>query len=162
MTPLTTLMLGKHPWISGIPADQIALIGDHSREVRFHAGQVIFAEGEHADRFWLIWEGQIALVLDIPGRGTVVLETLSAGDCLGWSWLFPPYRWQFGAIAVSDSRAMEIDGTAVRSACDADPALCAAIYRRVSATTVERLQATRMRLLDLYGAPADHHRSDEL
>jgi hypothetical protein len=57
---------------------------------------------------------------------------------------------------------MEIDGTAVRSACDADPAFCAAIYRRVSATTVERLQATRMRLLDLYGAPADHHRSDEL
>ena len=156
MSPLTTLLLGKHPWMASLPADQVRLIGDHAHEVRFHAGQVIFAEGEHADRFWLIWEGQVALVLDIPARGTVLVETLTAGDCLGWSWLFPPFRWQFGAVAVSETRAVEINGAAVRAACDANPALCAAIYRRVSATTVERLQATRLRMLDLYGAPTRH------
>jgi CRP-like cAMP-binding protein len=162
MSPLTTLLLGKHPWIAGLPTDQVNLIGEHAREVRFHAGQVIFAEGEHADRFWLISEGQVALVLEIPARGTVLVETLTAGDSLGWSWLFPPYRWQFGAVAVSETRAIEIDGVAVRAACEADPSLCAAIYRRVSATTVERLQATRLRLLDLYGTPASRAAHGEL
>lgn len=153
MPPLTTLLLTKHPWLAGLPVDQVQLVGEHAREVRLDAGQIIFAEGQVADRFWLIWEGQVALVLEIPARGTVLVETLTAGDCLGWSWLFPPYRWQFGAIAVSKTRAVEIDGTAVRAACDANPGLCAAIYRRVSATTVERLQATRLRLLDLYATP---------
>lgn len=153
MNALGNLLLGRHPWLSGASAQQVAQIGRHAHEVRQPNGHVFFAEGEQADRFWLIWEGQVALTLDVLGRGTVLIETLGAGDCLGWSWLFPPYRWRFGAIAVHDTRAVEIDGPSIRALCDSDPQLCAAIHRRVSAIAVDRLQATRLRLLDIYGAP---------
>ena len=156
MTTLSALLLGKHPWMAGLTPDQAHLLGRHAHEIRLTAGQVIFSEGEYADRFWLIWDGQIAIVLDVPGRGTMLLETLGAGDSVGWSWLFPPYRWRFSAVAITDCRAVEIDGAAVRTLCDQDPALCAAIYRRVSAVAVERLQATRLRLLDMYAVPAEN------
>lgn len=155
MNTLGTMLLGKHPWMAGLTPEQVDLVGRHAHEVRLPPGHVIFAEGEHADRFWLIWEGQVALMLDVPARGTMLIETLGAGDCLGWSWLFPPYRWRFGAVTVRETRAVEIDGPAIRAACDADPALSAAVHRRVSAVTVERLQATRIRLLDLYGPGPD-------
>jgi CRP-like cAMP-binding protein len=138
--------------MEGMSSQHVEEIGRHAHEVRVATGHVFFAEAEHADRFWLIWEGQVALTLDVPGRGTVLIETLGAGDCLGWSWLFPPYRWRFGAVAVRDTRAVEIDGPSIHDLCESDPRMCAAVHRRVSAVAVDRLQATRLRLLDLYGA----------
>ena len=153
MNALIALRLAKHPWIAGMSSDEVRLLAEHAEEVRHPARKRIFAEGDPADRFWLIWSGRVALDLAVPGRGTVLIETLSAGDILGWSWLFPPYRWRFGAVAVSEVRAAEISATAIRAHCDADSAFCADIFRRVSVTAVDRLQATRLRLLDLYGTP---------
>lgn len=152
MNALANLLLSKHPWLAGMKPAQSRQISEHAREVRLSAGQVIFSEGEYADRFWLIWEGRVAIVLEVPDRGTMLLETLDIGDSVGWSWLFPPFRWRFSAVATTDVRAVEIDGPAVRALCDQDTELCAAIYRRVSMVAVERLQATRLRLLDMYAA----------
>lgn len=70
---------------------------------------------------------------------------------IGWSWLFPPYRWHFDARAVDLCRLTVFDGACLRGKCDADPALGYDLLRRFSAVIVERLQATRLRLIDIYG-----------
>jgi CRP-like cAMP-binding protein len=72
---------------------------------------------------------------------------------LGWSWLFPPYIWHFGAKAVANTVAIEFDAEQVRRACDADPTLGYELLRRFVEVVVDRLQSTRVRLLDLYGQP---------
>jgi CRP/FNR family cyclic AMP-dependent transcriptional regulator len=121
--------------------------------VSYAPGKRIFAEGGVADRFWLVEGGGVALDLRVPGRGDQVIETLGAGTVLGWSWLHPPYRWQFGAIARSPVDAIAFDAAAVRHRCDADPAFGYAMLRLFTPVITERLQATRLRLLDLYGTP---------
>ena len=88
----------------------------------FTAGERLFDEGGRADRFWLIEDGSIALDLRVPGRGDQIIETLAAGTVLGWSWLHPPYRWHFGAVARLATTAIEFDAPSVRRRCDADPA----------------------------------------
>ena len=45
--------------------------------------------------------GDVALEIVVPGRGPHVVETLHTGEVLGWSWLFPPYRWTFDAQALT-------------------------------------------------------------
>jgi len=70
---------------------------------------------------------------------------------LGWSWLFPPYRWHFDAHATTVVRATAFDGTCLRGKCDADPALGYELTSRFAQTLIERLQWTRLRLLDVYG-----------
>ncbi|MBV9380383.1 MAG: Crp/Fnr family transcriptional regulator, partial [Streptosporangiaceae bacterium] len=82
------------------------------------------------------------------------VETLGMGDVLGWSWLFSPYRWVFGATALTAVEAFEFDGPAVRAQLEADPALGYELTRRFVAVAANRLQATRFRLLGLY-TPAD-------
>jgi hypothetical protein len=89
----------------------------------------------------------------MPGRGSVIIESLPPASVLGWSWLFPPYAWQFGATAVGNTSAIEFDAEQVRRACDADPALGYELLRRFVQVVVDRLQSTRVRLLDLYGQP---------
>ncbi len=98
----------------------------------------------------------------MPGRGDQIVETLAAGTVLGWSWLHPPYRWHFGAVARVVTNAIEFDGPSVRRRCDADPAFGYAILRLFTPVITERLQATRLRLLDLYATPAQVKQSETL
>lgn len=64
-----------------------------AREVSFAMGERIFDEGGRADRFWIIHTGTVALAVHVPGRRAAVIETLGAGEMLGWSWLVPPHHW---------------------------------------------------------------------
>lgn len=119
----------------------------------FRAGETIFREGTPADVFYVIRRGRVALELFVPSRGALTIETLEQGEVVGWSWLFPPYFWHFDARAVTAVRAVAVDGACLRGKCDDDPALGYELMRRFSAVLIERLQATRVRLLDLYGRP---------
>jgi CRP-like cAMP-binding protein len=143
-------LLHAHPFLAGMTPQQLDRIARWGHRSLFHAGARVFSEGGKAERFWLIREGQIALDVHVPGRGDVVIETLGPGAVLGWSWLFPPHRWQFGATAVAQTLTVELDGAGVRRLCEEDPEIGSELYRRFMAVVVDRLQATRLRLLDLY------------
>jgi CRP-like cAMP-binding protein len=119
----------------------------------FKHGETIFREGDAANVFYVLRRGRVALELFVPGRGSLTIETLEPGEVVGWSWLFAPYRWHFDARAVTAVRAVAVDGACLREKCDYDPALGYELMRRFSGVLIERLQATRVRLLDLYGRP---------
>ncbi|RPK32368.1 cyclic nucleotide-binding domain-containing protein [Streptomyces sp. Mg1] len=122
-----------------------------ARDVALPGGTRIFEEGEKADRFWIIRSGTVALDIQMPGRGRVVVETIGAGSLLGWSWLCPPRQWHLGAEARDPVRAWEFDAAAVRDLCAVDAALGLSLVTLIAETIGDRLRATRTRLLDLYG-----------
>ena len=69
---------------------------------------------------------------------------------LGWSWLFPPYRWHLDARAIEAVRAVAFDGACLRQKSIDDHELGYELMRRFAEVIVSRLQATRMQLLDVY------------
>ncbi len=123
--------------------------------VRFGARERLFHEDTHAEGCWLIHSGCIALDLAIPGRGEVVVQTLGPGDVLGWSWLIPPYEWHFGAVATRETTATKLDTGQLRRLATEDPRFGYALALTLFQACAQRLQATRARLLDLYGSPHD-------
>jgi CRP/FNR family transcriptional regulator, cyclic AMP receptor protein len=146
--------LTAHPFLSGLTADELALLAAHATATVFPAGARIFDEGGDARRFWLLEAGRVRLDTLIPGRGPVIVETLGPGSVLGWSWLFPPYRWHFGAEALEATQAVELDAAAVRGLCDGRPELGYKLTNAFLQVVIDRLQNTRIRLLDLYGNPS--------
>ena len=102
----------------------------------------------------MIRQGQVALEVYAPSRGQVIIATHGPGEVVGWSWLFPPYRWQFDGRATEPLRALAFDGACLRGKCDADHALGYELMRRFALKMLERLQETRLRLLDVYGHAA--------
>jgi CRP-like cAMP-binding protein len=154
MTGTVAARISAHPFFAALTDQQRAALAADGKAVTFTSGQRLFDEGGSADRFWLIEDGRIALDLRVPGRGDQIVETLASGTVLGWSWLNPPYRWHFGAVARAATTAIEFDAPAVRRRCDADPAFGYAALRSFTPVIAERLQATRLRLLDLYATPA--------
>jgi CRP-like cAMP-binding protein len=147
-------LLSGQPFLAGLSAEHLAALAAHAHAVRFPAGHRLFDEEGTADRFWLLREGRVALDTVVPGRGEVILETLGPGAVLGWSWLFPPHRWHFGATCVTATSAVELDGPGVLALCERQPDLGLPLVTRFMQVVVQRLQSTRLRLLDLYGGPA--------
>ena len=144
-------LLGEARFFDGLRAETIELVSGCASNVQFDPGTTIFREGEHADAFYLLRQGSVALETYVPARGAVMIETIEAGDVLGWSWLFPPYRWHFDASALTAVRATAFDGKCLRGKCAADPTLGYELVSRFAQTLIERLQWTRLRLLDVYG-----------
>jgi CRP-like cAMP-binding protein len=122
--------------------------------VQFEQDVDIFRESEQADRFYVIRHGRLALETDAPHLGRLIIETIEAGEVLGWSWLFPPYRWHFSGRALEPVRAIALDGACLREKCERDHDLGYAMMQRFASIIVERLHATRLQLLDLYASPA--------
>jgi CRP-like cAMP-binding protein len=145
-------ILAEHPFFKDLPARHLQLVVGCASNVRFEAGQFIFREGDEANQFYLLRHGSISLEVFVPERGSLMIQTLGEGDVLGWSWLFPPYRWVFDARAVTLTRAVALDGACLRRKCEDDHELGYELLKRFAQIIMERLQATRLQLLDVYGA----------
>ncbi|MGD0385510.1 MAG: cyclic nucleotide-binding domain-containing protein [Solirubrobacteraceae bacterium] len=151
MTTTLAEILADAPFFAGLRPETIDLVAGCGSNVQFEPGALIFREGEQADAFYLLRHGSIAIEAYAPNSGPLVIETLEAGDVLGWSWLFEPHRWHFDAHALTAVRATAFDGVCLRGKCDADPQLGYELVSRFAQTLIERLQWTRLRLLDVYG-----------
>jgi CRP/FNR family cyclic AMP-dependent transcriptional regulator len=127
-------------------------IADCAFDIRFNKGDFLCREGEPAHRFYIITKGKVALETFAPERGSIIIETLGEDELLGWSWLFPPYRWHFDALALEDTEAIAFDARCLRGKCEADHDLGYEVVKRFTRVIMERLQATRLRLLDVYNA----------
>jgi CRP-like cAMP-binding protein len=144
-------LLSEHPFLADLPGADLDLIAGCGTNVHFAPGQVIFEEGAHADRFYVVRRGGVSLTVHNPGHGDLVIATAADGDVLGWSWLFPPYRWHFDARARVETSAIALDGECLREKCDEDNALGYRLMKRFAHLAQRRLQETRLQLLDLYG-----------
>jgi CRP/FNR family transcriptional regulator, cyclic AMP receptor protein len=144
-------LLAEHPAFRDLPDSDLDLIAGCGKNVRFPLGTTVFEEGGVADTFYVLRSGRVALDTHAPGRGTMLVATLREGDVLGWSWLFPPYRWHFGAQASTDIAAIALDGACLRGKCEEDNALGYRLMKVFARISQERLQQARIQLLDLYG-----------
>lgn len=147
-------ILAEHPFFKGFQASHLHLLTECASNVRFDEGAFIFREGQEANNFYLIRHGRVALELAPAGKRPIILQTRTAGDILGWSWLIPPYHWPCDARAVELVRALSLDGACLRKKCEADHDLGYELLRRFAHIMEQELTATRLQLLDVYGTPS--------
>ncbi|MFV2121732.1 Crp/Fnr family transcriptional regulator [Streptomyces sp. Act-28] len=141
----------RAPRINALPAPHRERLMALSREVVFEPEDRLFDEHQPADRFWIVRTGAVNLDSRVPGSlRPAVIEMLGHGELVGLSWMFPPYEWELGAEAMSLVRASEFDSAMVRALCETDPAFGYALTQWVGQILSHRLQATRVRLLDMY------------
>ncbi len=144
-------LIAEHAFFRGLEPGFVHFIAGCGTNVRFDAGEYLFREGESADYFYLLRHGGVALEINAPGRPDVVVQTLGEGDIVGASWLVPPYRWSFDARATELTRAVALDAQCLRGKCEENHHLGYELMKRFVPVIIQRLQATRLQILDLYG-----------
>jgi CRP/FNR family transcriptional regulator, cyclic AMP receptor protein len=147
--PLAT-RVALHPFLAGTNRAQLALLTACAMATHFKKGEAILHEGEFANRFYLVESGNVVLEFGGSFGEPVVIETIGAGDLLGWSWMFPPYVWQFTARAVEPTTAIFFYGTILREYCEKDHSFGYELLKRMSAVMIKRLQAARKQMLSVH------------
>ena len=138
-----------HPFLIGMSDHHIRLLADCAMLTHFAPETTIFAQGDTANRFYLIQQGAVILESN-TSEEKVEIDRIGDGDLLGWSWLFPPYVWHFTARTVAPTKAIFFYGTVLRDYCEKDHSLGFELFKRMSEVMTRRLQAARARLLKAY------------
>jgi CRP/FNR family transcriptional regulator, cyclic AMP receptor protein len=144
--PVVANDLAAHPFTSGMSPEEVSFLAGNAMRVSYPAGQTIFREGEPANRFYLIESGEVALETRAKAREAIRIQTIKAGDVLGWSWLFPPYIWHFDARTLEPTTAIFLYGTRIRQVCDDRPEIGYDLVQRIAQVVIKRLQDTRKQL----------------
>jgi CRP-like cAMP-binding protein len=144
-------LLAEHPVFRGLDAKYLQVIAGCASNVVFQEEEQIFKEGGAADYFYVIRHGRVALEVFIPRRGPVNILSIDDGDVLGWSWMFPPYKWHFDARAMELTRAAAFDARCLRDKFDNDPKLGYELMKRFAQVMLDRMTISRLQLLDMYG-----------
>lgn len=145
-------ILSTHLVFKDLKPAYINFLAENVSEDTFKSNSFIFKTGEPAEEFYLIDTGKVALEVYIPPQGPVNIMTLNCHDILGWSWLFPPYKWHFEARAISDVTLFTFDGIKIRQECRKDHEFGFNFTICFSQILMQRLAATRLQLLDIFGA----------
>jgi CRP-like cAMP-binding protein len=143
------IILG-HPFFKNLNPHYLQLLVDRASLARFGPGQDIFREGGPADRFYLIHQGRVSLETFVPRSGATTVQTIDAGGALGWSWLYPPYQWQFSARAVEAVEAVAFDAVGLREQAAENHDFGYDLLLRVGRVMLETLQGTRHKLVQFY------------
>jgi CRP/FNR family transcriptional regulator, cyclic AMP receptor protein len=153
MIVISPSALAGNYFLRGMSDDHLAWLATVSSVATVPAGHRFCTVGTVARKFWFIRAGRVALDVDVPGSGRIVVGTLGRGDLLGVSWFFPPFQWEFGAVAVQPTEVFELDAAAVRQRCAEDPGFGYEITSRLVAVVAKRLQATRLRMIEFSAGP---------
>jgi CRP-like cAMP-binding protein len=143
-------LVANHPVLAGLPGDTAGLVAGCSRNIAVAKGQLLLVEGEPAETLYLLRRGRVSLEMRCPGQDPLVIDIMGPGTALGWSWLFPPFRWRFDARAIDPVGAIAVDAQCFRDKLELDPVFGFELTKRFASILLERLQATGSRMLDLY------------
>lgn len=144
--------LAEHPFCAAMDADHIGAIAGFTTETTLPANSFVFRFGREATTLYLLVDGDISLEIADPGREAIVMETLSPGDMLGWSWLFPPQRWHHDARARTDVTVLGVDASGLRAMMDDDPAFGRELALCIGGLVVDRLEHAHAQI-----ATVSHH-----
>ncbi|MDJ0928974.1 MAG: cyclic nucleotide-binding domain-containing protein [Gammaproteobacteria bacterium] len=144
-------LLKEHPFFASLPANYIEFIAGCGRNAVYEAGAYLGREGDPADVFFIIRSGLIGIESYAPDEGPITVQTMTAGNVVGWSWIVPPYRWQFDARALETTRVVALDGKCLRAKCEEEPLMGYQLMKAFAAEITGRFRANRLQLLDLYG-----------
>jgi len=141
--------LRGHPFIREFQPQHIEKLAEIVQEARFERDQIIFRERDASSFLYLIVSGKVALEVTALGR-TVRVQTLSDGELLGWSSVLPSEGKFFQARALGAVRALVFDGARLLELCEQDCTFGYTLMRRLLGIVADRMQATRVQLLDMY------------
>jgi CRP-like cAMP-binding protein len=140
--------IAEHPIFHGMSTKHIDKLSSHAEKARFALGHILFREDEPAFQFYLIQSGKVIVETRGVDAAPLPIEVVTAGQVLGWSWLFAPYAVHFQARVIEPTETIFLDGASLLIAAEQDSEFGYELTKRMAQVLIERLQATRKLLLE--------------
>jgi CRP-like cAMP-binding protein len=146
-------LLRQQPSVKDFTPRQVDRLAQLAELVTYEPDQVIHHEGDECSQFFLVVRGSVAIEM-IGRREVLRVDTVGPGEEFGWSAMLKGAGRLFQARALGEVAVLAFDAAALRRMCEEDTAFGYALMRRLLAVSAERLQATRLEVLDMHWTPA--------
>jgi CRP-like cAMP-binding protein len=146
--PSTTEYLSAHPFFSDFSDDVLTFLSECSSTLDIKKGQILFRQGEKAEKFYVVLDGQISIEMPAIMGPTLEIQKLVNDQVLGWSWLIYPYQWNFQTKAEEDTQLLQFDGTAILARCEQEPKFGYEVLKKFAGLMSVRLNAARQKMMD--------------
>ena len=143
-----TEYLSAHEFFSEFSDDVLKFLCECSSMCEIKKGQILFRQGEHADKFYVVRSGRISIQMPAIMGPTLEIQAVEEDQVLGWSWLISPYRWNFQTKAEEDSELLQFDGTAILARCEQEPKFGYELLKKFAGLMSVRLNAARQKMMD--------------
>lgn len=153
MTATIANYLSDLDFFKELPREYIEFLGSKAEWQRYAEDKVLFRIGDSASSFYVVGKGAIQLEVPAISGPTLEVEHLGPDQVLGWSWLIPPYRWNFNARTEAESELLMVEGSPVLERCERDAEFGYQLLKRFSALMSERLNVARQKMIDQWNPP---------
>ncbi|MDD5462241.1 MAG: cyclic nucleotide-binding domain-containing protein [Methylococcales bacterium] len=144
----TTDYLSTHEFFVEISDDILQFLCECSSTHEIKKEQILFRQGEHADKFYVVRNGRIAMQIPAILGPALDIQTLGKDQVLGWSWLISPYKWNFQTKAEEDSELLQFDGKAILARCEQEPKFGYELLKKFAGLMSAGLNAARQKMMD--------------
>jgi CRP-like cAMP-binding protein len=143
----TAESLPEHPLFADLSIPFRHILAECAMRADFEAGDRVVEAGQPANCIYLVIRGSIDL--ETPeAQAPARVQTIDAGDILGWSWLFPPYFWHFNAMARESTQTIFFYGSRLRQQCDRNHDFGYEFIKGMSQILITHLQVDRERWIE--------------
>lgn len=149
--PTLLTAIGEQPFFKGLSQQHLQTLAECGMRTLFGPGQIILHQGDPANRFYLIENGEAVVELTSEAREPIVIQTVGPGRELGWSWLVSPYTEHFTVRSLTEIQAIFFYGTRLRAQCEENHDLGYEMMKRMADVMAHRLEAASQELLELHG-----------
>ena len=143
-----TEYLSAHEFFSEFSDDVLKFLCECSSTREIKKGQILFRQGENADKFYVVRSGRISIQMPAIMGPTLEIQTVDEDQVLGWSWLISPYQWNFQTKAEEDSELLQFDGTAILARCEQEPKFGYELLKKFAGLMSVRLNAARQKMMN--------------
>lgn len=146
---INTQTLSQFSLFNGLPESLLTEIGNISREVSAKKGEIVFREGEAADKLHFLLNGSVALRVKLTSRPeSVTVSFVSTPfQSFGWSGIVSPFHYTSSAECDEDSTLLIIPADPFMKLLEANPESGFVVMRRVTEIIADRLRNSRQALL---------------
>ena len=143
-----TEYLSAHEFFCGFSDDVLKFLWECSSTREIKKGQILFRQGEHADKFYVVRSGRISIQMPAIMGPNLEIQAVDEDQVLGWSWLISPYQWNFQTKAEEDSELLQFDGVAILARCEQEPKFGYELLKKFAGLMSVRLNAARLKMMD--------------
>ena len=140
--------LSGHPFFAELSDDILKFLSECSSTRDIKKGEILFRQGEKADKFYVVLNGRISIEMPAIMGPTLEIQTLVNDQVLGWSWLILPYQWNFQTKAEEDTELLQFDGAAILARCEQEPTFGYEVLKKFAGLMSVRLNAARQKMMD--------------
>ena len=142
--------LRNHTFTRGLTGEHIDKLASLATEVTFAEDQVILANRQRSQFFYLVASGSVNIELRTP-TFTASVVAVGPDEVFGWSALLDDQDTLFQARAREHTVALRIGGADLIEACRSDGKLGVEILLRTLRVVAGRVQATEAKFAEMCG-----------